>query len=213
MCQDRKCKIFFINTNYQINKLLKPLIEKEVFDEVTCFNGSDVLDYALEWCENNLLAQLLNNDGAVHRTLLKDQVLLRGFSDVELDLLAAKMEMKSYEKGEIIVSEGEASSSLFFILEGDVSVTVHGSKKGGEQRIATLTAGRSFGEMTLIDHQHRSATITACNHVDCYELPFEVYDGDLKKGYGDLREKLLSNIIIDLSDKIRRLNREIKAYQ
>jgi len=67
----------------------------------------------------------------VHRTLLKDQVLLRGFSDVELDLLAAKMEMKSYEKGEIIVSEGEASSSLFFILEGDVSVTVHGSKKGG----------------------------------------------------------------------------------
>jgi len=40
-----------------------------------------------------------------------------------------------------------------------------------------------------------------------------VYDGDLKKGYGDLREKLLSNIIIDLSDKIRRLNREIKAYQ
>lgn len=212
VCHEHDKRIFFININYQISRLLKQLLPREVIDDIARFNDSDALDYALEWCENDLLGKLLqDNDG--HLSQLDEQVLLQGFTTEELEKLAGMMTLKTYAKGETIVQEGDDSASLFFILEGNVSVMVKGGKQGSEQRIATLTAGHSFGEMSLIDHQHRSASIRALSAVTCYELSFDTYENTIRTGYPAVKDKLLNNIIVDLADKIRRLNREIKAYQ
>ncbi|MCB0320333.1 MAG: cyclic nucleotide-binding domain-containing protein, partial [Bdellovibrionales bacterium] len=57
--------------------------------------------------------------------------------------------------GDEIVCEGKVGSSLFVILEGEVSVTI------GKEAVSQLHAGNHFGEMSLLLDAPRSATVTA----------------------------------------------------
>lgn len=54
-----------------------------------------------------------------------------------------------------IIAEGEGSETLFVLLEGQVVV-----ERGG-QPLAVLGAGSHFGEMALLSHRPRSATVRA----------------------------------------------------
>ena len=54
-----------------------------------------------------------------------------------------------------MVREGEAGGGLFLILEGQATVTV-----GSHERVS-LGPGDYFGEISLLDDEPRSATVTA----------------------------------------------------
>ena len=56
---------------------------------------------------------------------------------------------------ETIAREGELSSAMYIIVQGQVEVTRSGLP------ITTLDAGQHFGEMSLLDEQPRSATVTS----------------------------------------------------
>ncbi|MDQ3031854.1 MAG: cyclic nucleotide-binding domain-containing protein [Myxococcota bacterium] len=55
--------------------------------------------------------------------------------------------------GEIVISEGEASETLFLVVEGGVDVVRNGNK------LAELGPGSHFGEMALLSQRPRSATV------------------------------------------------------
>lgn len=64
------------------------------------------------------------------------------------------------EAGGTIVSEGERDASLCVVLEGELEVVKRDSR--GDQRIlAKLGRGTSFGEMSLLDGEPRSASVIA----------------------------------------------------
>ena len=201
--------IFFTNTDYQFNKLLKFYLDRPLLDELIRFPDNDS---ALEWCENTLINQHMEMKEINHKIALAEQQLLQGFSDEELHFLKNMMNKLIFEKGDIIVKEGDESDALYFLTVGEVSIKMKGV--GNEQkRIATLSAGMSFGEMTLLDRQQRSASVISESHVECYELLFSTYDNEIEFKQGRIRERLLTNIAIDLSNKLRKINQEIKAFQ
>ena len=86
------------------------------------------------------------------------------------------------------------------------------TKNNNQKRIASLSAGMSFGEMSIIDRQSRSASVIAESYVECYELMYSTYDNEIKARQ-PIKDKLLSNIAVDLSNKLRKANLEIRAYQ
>jgi CRP-like cAMP-binding protein len=58
---------------------------------------------------------------------------------------------------EIIFREGDAAREFYVILQGEVEV-FKVLQQGAEARLATLTPGHWFGEMSVLDVQPRSAS-------------------------------------------------------
>ena len=80
-----------------------------------------------------------------------------GFDDRELELLASVMTSRRYETGSFIFKKGDRAAACYVVLAGAVDVTVEGDD-GITQTVATLTPGRMFGEIALVDGGLRSAT-------------------------------------------------------
>ena len=69
-----------------------------------------------------------------------------------------------FQKGDIIIQEGNASDSIYIIEHGEVEISQL-KNNGDKQIIGILGANDIFGEMGLIDNLPRSATATAIS--DC----------------------------------------------
>jgi CRP/FNR family transcriptional regulator, cyclic AMP receptor protein len=80
-------------------------------------------------------------------------------SDHELDLVRSVASEKAYPKNAVVLTEGEAGDSLFMILSGKVKVFI-GDEEGREIILKILGPGSFFGEMSMIDKQPRSASVT-----------------------------------------------------
>lgn len=73
-----------------------------------------------------------------------------------------------YQRGDVIIQQGEKNNALYFLLNGLVDVHVDGG------RVAQLkTEGDLLGEMSLISQQNSSATIRAESSVELLKI-----DGD-----------------------------------
>ncbi len=62
---------------------------------------------------------------------------------------------RSFKTGETVCTEGEPAKEMFVVRSGKVAIRVHGSV------VEEVGPGGMFGEMALIDHSPRSATIVA----------------------------------------------------
>lgn len=73
--------------------------------------------------------------------------------------------LRRYEAGEVIITEGDTDQMVYFLIMGRCSVSVEGLE------INTISQlGDIFGEMGIVDHGPRSATVTAKKSVLCLAL-------------------------------------------
>ena len=80
-------------------------------------------------------------------------------SDRELDVVRAVSSEKTYPKNAVVLTEGEMGDSLYMIQSGKVKVFI-GDEDGREIILKILGPGSFFGEMSMIDKQPRSASVT-----------------------------------------------------
>jgi CRP/FNR family cyclic AMP-dependent transcriptional regulator len=80
-------------------------------------------------------------------------------SDKELDFVRAAATEKTYPKNAVVLTEGETGDSLYMIQSGKVKVFI-GDEEGREIILKILGPGAFFGEMSMIDKQPRSASVT-----------------------------------------------------
>lgn len=66
---------------------------------------------------------------------------------------------RDYKAGEIIFQQGDAGDCAYLIESGRVKISVN--KNGEDYALNILGEGQIFGEMAIIDHAPRSATVTA----------------------------------------------------
>lgn len=79
--------------------------------------------------------------------------LFQRLSRRDLVELAKVTEDLEVEEGKVLAREGELGSEFFVIVDGEVEV-LH-----DEQRLATLGPGDFFGEIALIEHGRRTASV------------------------------------------------------
>ncbi len=91
--------------------------------------------------------------------LLKHVRLLAAFEERELEKLVQLGSSRHYEPHTNIVIEGELSWGIYFILAGKVRVFKRNRMTGESHDVGQLEQGSFFGEMSLVDHQPRSASV------------------------------------------------------
>ncbi len=81
---------------------------------------------------------------------------------------------KTYEPGEVIISEYEPGDCFYLIQSGRVQLVkcVNGAKKN----LDILKPGEFFGEMAILDNSARSATCMAVGNVKCLEFNKENFE-------------------------------------
>ena len=84
-------------------------------------------------------------------------------------MLAKEAKKHVYKTSDVIVEQGDASDSMFIIIEGVVKVVVE-NDKGSSKVVGTLTVGESLGELSLLTGASRSATVSATRPVVLYEI-------------------------------------------
>src|SRR5947207_8243489 len=80
-------------------------------------------------------------------------------TESELDLIRSLAAEKHYPKNAVALTEGEMGDSLYMIQSGKVKVFI-GDQDGREMILKILGPGDFFGEMSMIDKQPRSASVT-----------------------------------------------------
>src|SRR3954463_13162454 len=90
-----------------------------------------------------------------HLQHLAEIPLFSALSKRDLARIAKASNEITVEAGHVLVDQGDAGREAFLIIEGTATVKRNGRKVG------TLVAGNSVGELALLDHGPRTATVTA----------------------------------------------------
>jgi len=86
---------------------------------------------------------------------LRHIALFAQMTEHELERVAALGEPVDAEPGAILIDQGDVGVECFLVLEGEAGIFA------GGQHVATISAGAVVGEMALIGHKPRNATVTA----------------------------------------------------
>jgi glutaminase len=164
----------------------------------------DDLDAALEWCEDELLARV-GGSAAPTAVSPAQHPLLAGLTADELARLIPQLELLQAEPGAALVRAGEPGSELFLVIGGTLSVYAPAAAR--RRRLATLSAGMTFGELAFVERGPRSADVFADSDVECLRLPYHLLDR-LAGADPVLHGKVLRNILGVVVASLRLANDE-----
>jgi glutaminase len=155
-----------------------------------------LLDEAIEWAEDQIVYRYGGYERLKLATTLREQALLAGLAQEELEMLAGLMKPQNYRAGQRIISAGEPASALFFLQSGMVSV-----KLPNGVRLATLAPGMVFGEMGLLLDEARTADVWADTTSQCLELPLDAY-ARLREEKPHVGERIIRNLAALLAKRL-----------
>jgi SulP family sulfate permease len=167
------------------------------------------LDRALEWCENEIITQ--------HQGLAQEEASLRDWfaqilgTEADAIELIGRCERLEVDAGETIVRSGEAAESMHFILDGRVGIMVP-ADQGGTMRVRSLGRYTTIGEMGLVAHAPRSATIQAEVASILYVLSTHQFEA-IKSENPALGQKLLTYFVTVMAERLTFANRTISVLR
>jgi diguanylate cyclase (GGDEF)-like protein len=86
--------------------------------------------------------------------------LFSGFDENEYNTVSKLLKLVYAKKDDVIFKEGDKGENMFILLSG--SLSAFGDQSDGNQRwLFDINANEFFGEMSIIAHEPRSATICA----------------------------------------------------
>ena len=131
-----------------------------------------------------------SNDEVIDR--LSGVAFFEGFDDKELARVAELAEVVEAEEGTHLTEQGKPGLECFVVLEGHAGVYV------GSDKIAVNREGEVIGEMALIEHGPRIATVIA-------ESPMRLLQFDAKRFRILLDEmpKASQKVMSELSRRLR----------
>lgn len=138
---------------------------------------------------------------------LRRSPLFELLSPAELQVLADLSKPRRFEAGEPIIAEGEVGDSLYVLAAGEVEVSRHETPGAP---LAVLGPPGTFGEMALVDREHRSATVRARTEVQALQLSAENFT-TFRKYSRDGFTLVVINIARVLSSRLRETSAKLAA--
>ncbi len=128
---------------------------------------------------------------------LRNVPLFSGCSTKDLEKIAKAGDEVRMPAGSLLVDQGQTGREAFVVLDGTVTVKRNGRK------VASLGAGTVVGELSLLDHGPRTATVTCETDCDLLLLNQRNFMGVL-----DEVPALAHKMLATLAGRIRDLDRQ-----
>jgi CRP-like cAMP-binding protein len=146
------------------------------------------------------------NLSADRLSILRDKVqLFEGFTGEEILAFLQHARKRGLADGDLLVSEGEAATSMFILISGQASVLREHAD--GPEVIAILEPGATIGEMAMLDAAPRSAKVLAKGDGVVLELDADM----MNRVEGHILGKLYRNLSIILVRRLRVANRRMES--
>jgi CRP-like cAMP-binding protein len=101
--------------------------------------------------------------------LLQDIVLFEALEPEQLDKLAAQVNPRSLEPGEVLFAQGGTEAMLFIVISGILQISQR-IELSAQQTAGYIGAGDYIGEVSLLTGAPYAATATARTHCKLYGL-------------------------------------------
>ena len=144
---------------------------------------------------------------------LKKIPFLASQSNEALLALAAKAKEQKFPNRAVIITEGDETNSLYFIISG--KVRIYGTDENGKEiTLSEQQAGECFGELAMLSSEPRSATVKTLQPTQCSVISQTDFIN-----WSQLHPEVAIALLTVLSEKIRFLTARVKllalsnAYQ
>lgn len=131
-------------------------------------------------------------------------------SDAQIAGLAPYFTHEPVAHGRYLFNEGQAGSSVGLLLRGLLGVTKR-DYYGDEKILNEVAPGDTFGEMSFLDGQPRSASLRAVEESEALVLTRESYERLIAE-QPTLAVALLEQMCRSLSSRVRRLTERSVQY-
>ena len=136
--------------------------------------------------------------------------LLENFSSAEVQGLAHFMHAYRAETGVEIIREGDGGDFMLMLIEGRAEVYKR-DRWNTPQLLATVEAGRTLGEMSMIDGEPRFATCVASERCLLSVLSRENLARIILE-QPILGAKILMELVLMLSQRLRQTSQKLVSY-
>lgn len=146
---------------------------------------------------------------------LKKILLFQDLDQKDIEQVLQLAVRKTVPAGSVVIQEGDAGNSMYILCRGEVEITkrlglVLDEETPNERIIIRLKAeeGVCFGEMSLLENEPRSATVTALT--DCFLMEIGKEDFmNLIRHNSDMGCKILLRLAQMLSKYLRKTNQDM----
>jgi len=154
--------------------------------------------------EQDVFPQLSNEELQQFAAGLQEASLFHSLDDKELVEIALAGRLVHFERGDVIINEGDEDKVFYVIIKGQVRVW--GKRDGGRKQLLNFhETGDFFGELIFLDNTPRGATVDVVEDVDL--LAFDQQGFDLIVNHNQISEYLQTWG----KERIRRSNQEFKG--
>jgi CRP/FNR family transcriptional regulator, cyclic AMP receptor protein len=140
-------------------------------------------------------------------TVLQVIPLFSNLSNNQLASIGAHSAIRAFDRGAVILREGDVADSVYVIVAGQVKVYIEDKLDPSREVILkTLKAGDFFGELPLFDAAPRNASVAALEPCQLQVLSYRAFKRAIQ-GSPDIAHHVMST----LANRLRHANQKITS--
>ncbi len=139
--------------------------------------------------------------------------IFKGLTEDDLKQIHAKCQRIKFKEAEILMKEGQVSSAIYIIIEGEAEVCLPEQnvkvkyRRPTKVKLAVDHEGEFFGEYSLIDSKPASASVIATQAGELIKITKHNLDSIIEKD-DRIAKIVYLNILKILIGRLRNINKE-----
>ncbi len=139
--------------------------------------------------------------------MLRSSQFFGDFPENEIDLLAKYVQTKAVAAGTTIFREGDRGGFMCLLIEGAAELFKQ-DRSFGSKRLAQIDAGKTVGEMALVDGEPRSATCI-CSEPSIWVMLTREHFVRIIRESPSLSVNILLKIVLLMSRRLRQTSGQL----
>eukprot|EP00914_Ancora_sagittata_P011184 GHVO01021797.1.p1 GENE.GHVO01021797.1~~GHVO01021797.1.p1 ORF type:complete len:395 (+),score=66.59 GHVO01021797.1:736-1920(+) len=116
------------------------------------------------------------NKRKMYEALLENVPMLKSVDQYEKMNVADALAPKTFDDGAQIIKQGDSADCMYFVEDGEVLIKIQSPDSNEEVELSRLTKGQYFGELALVTHKPRAASVYSIGRTKCAVLDVEAFE-------------------------------------